>query len=169
MAQMGPGALNIAQREVYRTFNFEIEFSLSAITQTKLRLAVDSAFLPSESNEEITLAYGNRNVYVAGKAAFETGSVSVKDFIGDDIEEIIEKWRSVVYNPATDSIGFSSAYKVDGSIYKCAPDGTKEAIWKLEGCWPTSVNYGSLDYNSSDIKKIEMTIRYDRAYMTSDA
>jgi len=46
-----------------------------------------------------------------------------------------------------------------------AAEGNALEEWTIENCWPQTVNWGDLDYTSSDTADIEMTLRYDRAHM----
>ena len=77
-----------------------------------------SGFLPNESNEVISLNYGNTTITVAGKAnANGSGSLVVRDLVQEDIEQVIDEWRKTVYDKETDAIGFAADYKIneDGS------------------------------------------------------
>ena len=158
--------------EVQRTNNFEITISgIGEITgdmshPDTITLAVESGFLPSEDNSVQALNYGNTHVKVAGTVTYTGGSLVVKDIISEneDIEAIIVAWRKAVYNPETDQIGLAFNYKKEGTIIQYAPDGSMERVWKLQGVWPKSVNYGTLDYGSGgSIKTIEVGIEYDKA------
>ncbi len=64
-----------------------------------------------ETNDPVTLGYGNRDAKVAGKTTFSEGSWSLKDFIDADTEKIIIAWRRMVYNPQTEQIGWASDYR----------------------------------------------------------
>lgn len=157
------GASHLASEgwEVQRQNNFEI--SIAGVGGRTLTLAVESGFLPAESNEIIELNYGNSKVKVAGIATFEDGTLTLKDAISQDIEGIVRDWRSQVYDPETDRVGLAVNYKKQGRVIQYAPDGSMERTWKIIGAWPSNVNYGTLDYTASDKKTIELTITYDKA------
>lgn len=158
--------------DVQRTNNFE--FILSGIgeltgnvnnTRT-ITLAVDGAFLPTEDNSVQELHYSNTAVKVAGTVTYGSGTLTLKDMIteGSDIESIITEWRKSVYDPETDKIGLAFNYKKDARVVQYAPDGSMERTWKLQGCWPSSVDYGQLQYGSGgSIKLISVGIQYDKA------
>jgi len=154
--------------EVQRQNNwyFEVDPPSAGRNDTKrvIELALDIGFLPSESNEEIEIHFVNERVYVAGKPLYEAGTLSLKDYVDQPVAKAIVDWRTMVYNPATGAIGLAKDYKVDANIVLFAPDGTYKREWILRGAWPQAVNYGAtLDMSSSDINKIEITIRYDKA------
>ena len=158
--------------EVQRTNNFEIVLSglgdlTGNIADTRtIKLAVDSGFLPSEESASQELNYSNMSIKVAGTTTYSGGSITVKDVISEnsDVESIINAWRKTVYDPETDKVGLAFNYKRDARIIQYAPDGTMERTWKLQGVWPRSVNYGSLQYGTGGaIKTIEIGLEYDKA------
>jgi hypothetical protein len=157
------GAAHLASEnwEVQRQNNFEI--SIAGVGGRALTLAVESGFLPAESNEIIELNFGNSKVKVAGIATFEDGTLVVKDIIQQDTEKVIRDWRKQVYNPETDAVGLAVNYKKQARVIQWAPDGSLERTWKIIGAWPSTVNYGTLDYTASDKKTIEITLTYDKA------
>lgn len=162
---LGPSHFSDEGWELQRTNNFEI--MITGLGEDKRRiitLAVASGFLPDEGNDPIDISYGNTKVSVAGVFSGATdGSVTIRDVIQQDVEMIIEEWRSKVYNKETKAVGFAHDYKTTARIVQYAPDGTQTRAWKLSGVWPTRVNYGSLDYESNNIKTIDLTLRYDEA------
>ena len=61
-------------------------------------------------------------------------------------------------------MGWVDQYKRDMTVTQYGPDGTCERVWKFEGAWPSSIEYGSMDHGGSDAKEISVTISYDVAY-----
>ena len=155
--------------EVQRTNNFEFQVMYNGLSSSKqevVTLAVVSAFLPSESNEVINLNYSNTTVTVAGKANVNgSGSFVVRDLVDEDMEKVMEDWRSTVYNKENDAIGFASDYKKNATITQYAPDGSRIRVWRLTGVWPSAVDYGSVGYDSPGVKQITMTLQYDKAIL----
>lgn len=161
MESLGASHLASAGWEVQRQNNFEI--SIPDVGGRTLTLAIDQGFLPNESTDPVKLDYGNSVVNVAGKTTYSDGQIVIKDIIQQDTEKIVTAWRKQVYDPETDRVGFAVEYKKQARIIEYAPDGTLARTWKIIGAFPTSVNYGTLDYSSGDKKTIEMTITYDKA------
>lgn len=155
--------------EVQRTNNFEIQIEGVTEETRTLVLSVVSGFLPNESNEVITLNYGNTQVTVAGAARpNNTGTLVVRDLVQQDIEQAIDRWRSQVYNKNTDGIGFAFDYKKDATVVQYAPDGTLVRSWILQGVWPSAVDYGQISYESPGVKTISITLNYDKAVINRD-
>jgi len=167
---LGPSHFNDQGWELQRTNNFEIFITdLDENKRKIITLSVASGFLPDEGNDPIDISYGNTKVSVAGVFSGATdGSIVVRDVIQQDVEKIIEDWRSKVYNKETGAVGMASEYKKPARIVQYAPDGTHARTWKLEGVWPSRVNYGTLDYESNNIKTIDITLRYDLAKIDPD-
>lgn len=164
------GASHLASQgyEVQRTNNFEIQID-NVSNSEALRLSVVSGFLPSESNEVITLSYGNTKVTVAGVTNFNNnGSLVVRDLVQEDIEKMIDEWRSTVARKDNDAIGFAYDYKKTAKVTQSAPDGTLLRVWDLEGVWPSAVDYGSISYESAGVKTISITLQYDKARINRD-
>ncbi len=65
--------------EPLRTFNWLFEAHVaSGDEQETIALSLESGFIPNESNEELEVFYMNERVYVAGKALYEAGTITVK-------------------------------------------------------------------------------------------
>ena len=99
----------------------------------------------------------------------------------DDISMVV---RDTIDNTVTKSVASQLQVQMDhynqtgyraGQNYKFTTiiqllDGnydTGSAAWTLEGCWLPSVEYGELDYSSSEMQTITMGIRYDNAILES--
>lgn len=170
---LGASHLASANFEVQRTNNFEIQVDCSTDTekQRTITLAIVGGFLPSESNEVISLNYSNTTVTVAGKAnANGSGSLTIRDFLqdGSDVEKIIDDWRAQVYDKETDAIGFAADYKKTAMVTQYAPDGSYMRVWKLKGVWPSAVEYGQVSYDSPGVKTINVTLQYDKAIISRE-
>lgn len=167
MALENLGASHLASQgmEIQRTNNFEIQID-NVSNQRILTLSVVSGFLPNESNEVISLNYGNTQITVAGAARVNnSGSLVVRDMIQEDVEKMIDDWRASVYNKTTDAIGFAYDYKKSAKVTQSAPDGTLLRVWNLEGVWPSAVDYGTISYESTGVKTISITLQYDKAVL----
>ena len=45
------------------------------------------------------------------------------------------------------------------------PQGTVVELWDLQGAWPQNINWGELDYASSDNAEITFSLRFDGAIL----
>jgi hypothetical protein len=144
--------------EPQRVYNFSL--SINGLEDTVM--ALESMSLPTKMVSEIELNFVNERRYVAGRASFESIPVIVKDAISGETAREINNWHESVYNPENGQIGLASEYKRDAQIIMFGPDGSAQRTWALRGCFPTAVNFGSLDYNSDDVVRIDMQLRYDK-------
>lgn len=128
-----------------------------------IELALDSSALPTQMVEEIELNYLNERRYVAGRAAYESIPLVVKDMVDVGVATACKTWYEQVHDSSTHKIGLARDYKKVADLILISPEGSIERTWRLHGCWPTAINYGNLDMNSNDIVRIEMNLRFDRA------
>ena len=147
--------------EPQRTNNFAL---IIAGFPEDFTLSVVSFPLPTITNEVIEMQRGNTKVKLAGPASYDNKDIVVRDFIGSDIESLVEQWRIQVFNQRTEAIGWMRDYKRNGTMIQFAPDGTFQRTWTVEGMWPSSVTYGDMSNEGGEVKKITMTIAFDRAY-----
>lgn len=149
--------------EPQRQHQFLVEIELDEPTKRLITLSLMRAFVPTMTNDEISIPYLNEIVYVAGKYTPTDQNVEIVDYIDEDSQQLIYNWKTQVYDPTTGFIGAAASYKKRANILLLSPDGQKVRTWELLGVWPKSVNFGALEMGSTDSVKIEMTLRYDKA------
>jgi len=152
---------NTTAYEVQRTNHFEVQ--IIDVGGQDLTLAVNNSSLPSITIDQIELPYGNSRVKVAGQVSYDDIDVDVKDFIEPNMQEIIEEWRMEVYDQNEGDLGWAADYKRNGVLHIYSPSGDVRRAWRLYGIWPTSVNYGDLDYDGGAALSITMTLSVDMA------
>lgn len=164
------GASHLASEgwEIQRRNNFEISIPGVGEQERLLTLSVVGGSLPNESNEVITVNYGNNVIKIAGTYSINAGTLTVRDLIQKDMEAIIDAWRASVYNKDTDAVGFAADYKKQARITQFAPDGSYERVWKIEGVWPSSVDYGQVSQTDNSLKEISITLEYDKAILSRE-
>ena len=86
-------------------------------------------------------------------------------------------WIKLVYDPKPDGGdewspvynggGGDDGFKRDAVL--CLYDGCGKVVekWKYENCYPQAVNFGDLEMNEMHIVTMDLTLRYDRAYIES--
>lgn len=153
--------------EPQRTNHFEV--IINGLPQ-ELTLAVSMFSLPNITNDPIEVAHQNSRHKYAGQANFAGAeSLEVIDYIGLDVEDIVDSWRTQVYNAETDKMGLAADYKRDAYVVEYSPDYEKLRTWKIVGAWPSGVAFGdTLSMEGSEVKKVTLTIAYDRAYRVRD-
>lgn len=160
IGEQGFGKMASAGFEPQRVYNFSL--AIDGLQDTVF--ALESMSLPTTMVSEIELNFLNTRRYVAGRASFEAIPVIVKDVVNGSTASEIKLWHERVFDPLTGGIGFAESYKRNARIILFGPNGAVQRTWTLEGCFPTAVNFGSLTYDSDDVVRIDMQLRYDRCF-----
>ena len=144
---------------------------------------VKSGNRPQIDIDETEINYLNGKTFIPGKATFNEISFTYYDVImqGDPTIPNLFRWLNRVYNVteytaplvtpgATGNPQIKAtqgSYPFNGKGYAgigvlTLLDGCGYAVeqWDLMYCWPKSINFGDLDYSSSDECNIELTLRY---------
>lgn len=120
---------------------------------------------PQQTAEETVLDYINTKRYVSGKIAWNPIQMTMHDPIAPSAALKIMEWLRLNYEPLTGRMGYASFYKKDISLKLLDPQGTVVELWDITGAWPQDVNFGDLDYASSDNVEIQFTLRFDNAVL----
>lgn len=160
---------NEAEYQLQGKNHFEVQFEDNDLAWSEqMTLLVKSFPLPKETTEVNTLDHFNQQIKLAGKTTFDGGELVIHDAIDKDVEIMFRKWRNMVYNASKGTVGYAYEYKKKGTVTEYKPNGDGGRKWRLVGCWPSTVNYGELDYETGGYKDITATIVYDWAYRDDD-
>lgn len=132
---------------------------------------VKLASRPNITIEETEINFLNGKMWIPGKASLETITVTYYDIAnsGDGISGLFS-WLATVYN-FTDPVGLhqsskrgngkgSGGYSADATLSMFDGCGATLELWNYKHVWPQSINFGELDYSSSEEVTIELTLRY---------
>jgi hypothetical protein len=135
---------------------------------------VKSGNRPQIDIDETEINFLNGKTFIPGKATFNEISFTYYDVavLEDATVNSLLRWINRVYN--FEQIGGTKqiyatqgSYPDIGSGYAGTGvltllDGCGFAVekWQLINCWPKSINFGDLDYSSSDECNIELSLRY---------
>lgn len=168
-AELQATRFNFAKFQLQRKNHFQVQFLESPYDKTlkidpELRFMLKSFPLPKETTEAQDINYFNQTIKVAGKTTFENFTMVLRDSIGFDVEQKFLNWRNRVYDPRTGRMGLAATYKLDAIVYEFTPNRDYYRSWKCEGCFPSGVDYGDMDYDDGGEKQIQVTLSVDRAY-----
>lgn len=123
---------------------------------------VQTSGRPNISIEETEINHLNGKMWIPGKASWETITVTYIDVAHEDMLPLWN-WLATVYD-FTDPINLRQGTRIDwdatGILNMYDGCGTLLERWELKHLWPQSINFGDLDYSSSDTANIELTLRY---------
>jgi hypothetical protein len=124
-----------------------------------------TAARPQQTFDETVVDYINAKWYVAGKNTWSPMQVTTHDPISPSAATKVNDWLRRCYEPLTGRMGYMSQYKQNVSLKLLGPDGLVTELWDLVGAWAQDVNFGDLDYATSDNVEISFTLRFDTALL----
>jgi len=124
-----------------------------------------TAARPNISTEEIEIPWINHTRYLAGKTKFETMSVTLHDPIAPSGAQQVMEWIRTHFESVSGRAGYADFYKRDIQLKMLDPIGTVIEMWDIKGAFLTAVDFGGLDYASSDPSEIALTIRFDNCVL----
>jgi hypothetical protein len=140
--------------------------------RTELTKQVMDFTRPSVSFEEIPIPIYNSTIKLAGKYSWENLTCNLRDDAGGQVtrlvgEQIQKQLDFSEMASASSGIDykFTTRFEVlDGG------NGAGEPIaletWEIYGCYLQGVNYGDMNYGSSEAATIALTITFDNAVQT---
>ena len=126
---------------------------------------LSSAARPTITQEETQIPFLNTSTYVVGRYTWDTIQVTLRDPIGPSASQAVMEWVRLHSESVTGRQGYAAGYKRDVELEMLDPTGVVVSKWILKNCMLTTVNFGDLDYQSSDLTTIQMTLRFDYAIL----
>jgi hypothetical protein len=171
--EMGIGKLGKNDLIFKRKFRWLLEVRpYGGGNATDMKYFVKSAARPNLTVEETEINFLNVKKWIPGKAAWETLTVTFYDVVTTDITSLWN-WLASTYelyhNETTgDKINQKMGNMVNdygAQVILTMLDGcgTELETWTLDDVWPSGINFGDLDYSSSEEATIELTLRYSIA------
>jgi len=156
-------------------YRFRVMFENFGVStpRTELTKQVMDFTRPSVSFEEIPIPIYNSTVKLAGRYSWETLTCNLRDDAGGQVTRLVGEQiqKQMDFNEmASASAGidykFTTRFEVlDGG------NGAGEPIaletWEIYGCYLQGVNYGDMNYGTSEAATIALTITFDNAVQTS--
>lgn len=140
-----------------------------ATPRTELTKQVIDFTRPSVSFEEITIDIYNSKLYLAGKHSWEMVTVNLRDdasgnvtkLVGQQLQKQLDFMEQASAASGIDYKFVTKLEMLDGG------NGVNQPVvletWELYGCYLQNVNYNDLNYASSEVVTISMSIRFDNA------
>ena len=164
---MGIGRLGDADLVFKRKFRWTLFISTpcGVVEESYVKLASR----PNISIEETEINFLNAKTWIPGKASWETITVTYYD-VGNANEDLWN-WLASVYD-FTDPInlkqgGNRASYAGFAELVLFDGCGNRMEEWELDDVWPQAINFGELDYSSSEEVTVELTLRYSSVSYTN--
>jgi len=148
-----------------------VNFGVSSPT-TELTKQVVDIKRPNVNFNPITIDVYNSKVYLQGKPEWQETTVNLRDdstgsvsqLVGEQIQKQFD-FLEQASAPSGINYKFQLVYDIlDGGNGTVGP--TVLESWELDGCFLSQVDYGEMDYKSSDPVQIACTIKFDNAIQT---
>ena len=158
----GPNSL----AEVRRTHRWIFEGHPSV--SGPVMLVLQKAARPNMTFEEPVMHHNQEQVYFAGKHSWESIGMSYYDVEqSPDVSAAMWAWMNVCMS----LVGANAAAVQPPSAYKAQTVnlnmqdgmGNSTETWAIYNGWPQNINWGGLDYTSTELQLIEVKYRFDRA------
>lgn len=125
---------------------------------------------PNYDIEETELNFLNAKTWIAGKLTWQSITATFIDANAAEIQNLyvwlgqnarldddVKFWQGTSFQD----------YAAVAELILYTGCGQAMEIWQLDNVWPQAVNFGELDYSSSEEVQIELTLRYDKVKYTS--
>ena len=161
---MGIGRVGQPDITLKRKFRFTFEIT-GFCGNEKNRVPeyfVKVASRPNLDIEETEINFLNAKTWVPGKASWQTITVSYNDVAHEEMRSLYN-WLATIYDftdPVKLPMGNKRDWDATGVLNMYDGCGMLLEQWQLHHLWPTSIDFGDLDYQSSDISEIQLTLRF---------
>jgi hypothetical protein len=126
---------------------------------------VETAKRPNLKITSTPIPFLNTSTYVAGRFEWQEINVTFRDPIGPSASQALMEWVRLCAESVTGRMGYAAGYKKNVDLEMLDPTGVVVEKWILEGCFLTSVDFGSLDYSSDKIATVNTNLRMDRCIL----
>ena len=124
---------------------------------------------PSVTFEEMEVPVYNSRVYLVGKHAWDPVTVNLRDDVNGGVTKLVGEQLQKQFDfmeQASASSGidykFITRFEIlDGGNGASTPSVLE--TWELYGCFVQNVNYGDLNYSSSEPATVTLSLRFDNA------
>ena len=126
---------------------------------------MSNAHRPTLRQTDTEIPFLNTSTYVVGRYTWDTIQVTLRDPIGPSASQAVMEWVRLHSESVTGRQGYAAGYKREVELDMLDPSGNVVSKWILKNCMATDVDFGELDYGSSDLATIQLTLRYDYAVL----
>lgn len=146
-----------------------LNFGVDASGGLNLTKQVIDCSRPNLDFAEITMPIYNSTMYLAGKHTWQPMTVNIRDdasgtvakAVGQQLQKQLDFVEQASAATGQDYKFQTNIEILDGGNGASAPQILE--TWELYGCFLKTANYDTLNYATSDVVKIALTIRFDNA------
>jgi hypothetical protein len=139
---------------------------------TELTKQVMDIKRPNVNFNPITIDVYNSKVYLQGKPEWQETTINLRDDATGAVSQLVGQQIQKQFDfleQASSAAGINYKFQLvydilDGGNGTATPNVLES--WELDGCFLSSVDYGDMNYNSSDPVTIALTVKFDNAIQT---
>ncbi len=125
---------------------------------------------PSLSFKEIEVQHLNETIYFPGKPEWKPINLTLYDVKLSS--NPVFQWLQEQYDPCGEGVWKTPSpglWKKDRARLEMY-DGCGNILetWAYDNVWPNAIEWGDLDMGNSDYVTVDITLRYDRAYLEEE-
>ena len=148
-----------------------VNFGVTSPT-TELTKQVVDIKRPNVNFNPITIDVYHSKVYLQGKPEWQETTVNLRDDATGSVSRLVGEQIQKQFDfleQASAASGINYKFQL---VYDILDGGNGASIptileqWELDGCFLSQVDYGEMDYKSSDPVQIACTIKFDNAIQT---
>jgi|TARA_B100000029_G_scaffold438534_1_gene454488 hypothetical protein len=140
--------------------------------RTELTKQVIDITRPSVTFDEMEVPVYNSKVFLIGKHTWEAVTINLRDDVNGSVtrlvgEQLQKQFDFLEQASASSGIDYKFITRfemLDGGNGASTPNVLE--TWELYGCFVQNVNYGDLNYASSEPATVALSIRFDNAVQT---
>jgi hypothetical protein len=158
-------------------YRFRVEFQNFGVStpRTELTKQVMDFTRPTVSFEPIDIPIYNSTIKLAGKYSWgditcnlrDDASGAVSKLVGEQLQKQLDFAEQASASSGIDYKFVTQFQVLDGGNGTNVPQVLE--TWEIYGCYLSEVNYGDMNYGTSEPATIAMTIRFDNAVQVNSA
>lgn len=134
-----------------------------------LTLSTDEIGAIQESQDSITVHYGNGLIKFPSKVTFNDVDWTLNCFCSPNVLEALRAWRKQVYDPDTERMGLPSEYMRTLYFIRYDGQGNPRDIIRAPGVWINGLNNGPSNQAGGDVVKVSVQFVISKVfYMKPD-
>lgn len=150
------------------TNNFEVRiYNMDGSAPTEfsdiLTLSTDEVGSISESQDIITVHYGNGVIKFPSKVDFAEVDWTLNCFCEPNVLEGLRAWRRQVFDPDTQKMGLPSQYMKQVYFIKYDGQGNVRDVIKCPGTWIGALDNGAMNQTGGEVVKVKVPFVISRA------
>ena len=146
-----------------------LNFGVSSSSGISLTKQVIDCARPQVQFDEVTIPVYNSTLYLAGKHKWNPIQINIRDDASGSVSQAVgEQLQKQLDFVEQASAATGQDYKFQTNIEILdGGNGTSAPVvletWELYGCYLTNANYDTLNYATSEVVRITLSLRFDNA------